>query len=632
MGKANTGKPLSITLTDAVAAPVVQYSYVLNGKTETADLKSDERLICLPAEVNAVTLTIKNYGESLSNGFSYEWTSDDGFQKTAENVDAKGSATFVTDGGEHDATLVVNGGNCGMSEFVYNVRRSLSNDAAIVFGGSNGTCVPSNTSYGSLTLTGVDATNRIQWGFVDEDTHGWEITENNGTQNTTRPNVKVGTTGITVSANSYYCPSAEPVVQFLAITPSAPQFIESENFCLEYKEYDASTAVRYEVKPDPLAVKWEWTFPDGWDATEAEYADGKYVTYTNSIDVIPDKDMSGKVSVKSYGLNGCSGSSSASRSLRFIYPKPQLDIIDGCPNPGGEITMRLTEAEGFTASLYYWDLDGITKSLNNGLRQKKEVTFTVLKDRPTGSYTISVRPQGSCDNSKSTATYDIGIETPFYITYEYDTKSTSKRSWYQKLEADLVDRQRYTMNCVNWVVQKIQNGEVYYSREYSCSDEIRLKYTDYKPGETVHIITDMSAFDNELEGSDITIDDEGEETPRCHTVFEFDFTIDQDAKDSLFLSGNKMLSIAAAEQSEDLSYSLNEVKVYPNPTSGTITVELPAEDDYSLRVSDISGRIVTEQQGYGHTINVDLAGQPKGSYPFQLQTTVGSMSSVIIRK
>lgn len=58
-----------------------------------------------------------------------------------------------------------------------------------------------------------------------------------------------------------------------------------------------------------------------------------------------------------------------------------------------------------------------------------------------------------------------------------------------------------------------------------------------------------------------------------------------------------MLSIAAAEQSENVSYSLSEVKVYPNPTSGVITVELPAEDYYSLRVSDISGRIVTEQQG-----------------------------------
>ena len=109
-------------------------------------------------------------------------------------------------------------------------------------------------------------------------------------------------------------------------------------------------------------------------------------------------------------------------------------------------------------------------------------------------------------------------------------------------------------------------------------------------------------------------------------------SINQDAKNDLFLSGNKMLSIAAAERSENVSYSLSEVKVYPNPTSGVIKVELPAEDDYSLSVSDMSGRIVTAQQGYGNTINVDLAGQAKGSYPFQLQTTVGSVSNVIILK
>lgn len=578
-----------------------------------------------------MTLTIKNYGESLSNGFSFEWNADDGFLKTTDKVNAQGSTTFLTDGGEHDVTLVVNGGNCGTSEFVYNVRRSLPNNAAIAFDNSDGTCVPGNTSYGSLVLTGVDATNKIKWGFVDEDTHGWEILENNGTQNTTRPNVNVGTTGITVSANSYYCPSAVPIVQFLAVTPSAPQLVLSENFCLEYKDYDASTAVRYEVKPDPLAVKWEWTFPDGWTSTEAEYVDGKYVTYTNSIDIIPDKDQSGYVYVKSYGLNGCSSSSTASRRIGFIYPKPQLDIIDGCPNPGGEITMRLTEAEGFTANRYYRDLGGITKSLNNGLRPKKDVTFTVLKDRRTGSYAISVHPQGSCDVTKSTTTYNVEIETTFYIDYGYDTSNASKRSWYQRLTAHLVDSVRYTGNCINWVVQKIQDGNVYYSREYVGYNELRLKYTDYKPGETVHIITDMSAFDNELDGADITIDDEGEETSRCHTVYEFDFTIDKDAKGDLFLSGNKMLSIAA-ERSGNLSYSLSEVKVYPNPTSGVITVELPAEDDYSLRVADISGKIVAERQGYGKAINVDLAGHAKGSYPFQLKTTVGSMSNVVVLK
>lgn len=637
VGKANTGKPLSITLTDAVAAPVVQYSYVINGNTVTADLKSDERLLCLPAEVNAVTLTIKNYSESLSNGFSFEWTSDDGFKKTAENVDAQGSSTFVTDGGEHDATLVVNGGNCGTSEFVYNVRRSLSNDAAIVFGVSSGACVPGNTSYGSLTLTGVDATNRIQWDFVDEDTHGWEITENNGTQNTTRPNVKVGTTGITVSANSYYCPSAEPVVQFLAITPSAPQFVQSENFCLEYKDYDASTAVRYEVKPDPLAVKWEWTFPDGWDATEAEYADGKYVTYTNSIDAIPDKDMPGYVRVKSYGLNGCSGSNSASKRVGFIYPKPQLDIIDGCPNPGGEITMRLTEAEGFTASLYHWDLGGITKSLNNGFRHKKDVTFTVLKDKGAASYTVSVYPQGTCDVSKSTATYDIDVETPFYIEYRYKgANSIVTQGKTEALTMKTIDpsistsNERYTIS-ISWVVQKLKDGEVYYAQKYNGSEVLNLPYSKYKPGETVHIIVEASLFDSEVEygENDLIETDDGEIALRCNTKFEFDFLIDTSASGTLFLGSNKLLSVASFEE-EDVAYSLNDIKVYPNPTDGVVIFELPQQDDFMLTVYDVSGRLITTQKGCGKTVSADLSGYGKGSYPCQLSTSIGTMSNVVI--
>ena len=628
VGKANTSKPLSITLTDAVAAPIVQYSYVADGKTITTDLKSDERLICVPIDVNTMTLSIKNYSELLSNGFSFEWSSEQGFQKTTAQLNASGATTFVADGGEHDVTLSVNGGNCGTSEFIYNVKRSLSNDAAIVFSKNNSICVPSNTSYGNVILDGVDASNKIQWGFVDEDTHGWAITENNGTQNTTQPYVKVGTTGITISANSYYCPSEEPIVQFLAINPSAPQLASRDIFCLEYKDYDASSAIKYEVKPDPLVMKWEWTFPEGWTAVDVENVEGKFTTYVNYINVIPNKSQSGTVTITSYGFNDCSGSRLITSS-RFEYPKPELDIIDGCLNPGGEITMHLTEAEGFTTDKYYWDLNGITKSLNNGYNSQRDVTFTVLPDKGSASYTISVYPQGTCNVQKSKATYNIEIESPFYIHYEYKNRgSADKRK--ELLTVNSSDDNFYAHN-VLFTVQRIQNNEVYYTETYNGDDELSLTYSNYKPGETVHIIADITIED--LSADDGNIGDEEVLILPCHTIYEFDFTIDTDAKGDLFKGNNKRLSITSmAEANEFVAYSLKDVKVYPNPTSGAITIELPAEDDYSLRVSDISGRIVAEQQGYGNTINVDLSGQSKGSYPFQLKTNIGIKSSIIILK
>jgi len=548
----------------------------------------------------------------------------------------------VADGGEHDVTLSVNGGNCGTSEFTYNVKRSLSNDAAIVFSKNNSICVPNNTSYGNVILDGVDASNKIQWGFIDEDTHGWAITENNGTQNTTQPYVKVGTTGITISANSYYCPSEEPIVQFLAINPSAPQLASRDIYCLEYKDYDASSAIRYEVKADPLVMKWEWTFPEGWTATDAENVDGKFTTYVNYINVIPNKSQSGTVTITSYGFNDCSGSRLITSS-RFKYPKPELDIIDGCLNPGGEITMHLTEAEGFTTDKYYWDLNGITKSLNNGYNSQRDVTFTVLPDKGSASYTISVYPQGTCNVQKSKATYDIDIETPFYLNYEYvgaNSHFTSAKkevltikSVDPSIDKAIANESDRYIKTINWTIQKVQNGEVYYTQKYNDNATINLPYSKYRPGETIHIIVDAMLIDIEAEydESDYVETDDGEVTLRCHTKFEFDFTIDTSASGTLFLGTNKRLSIASFEP-EEITYSLSDIKAYPNPTDGAVKFELPQEDDYTLTISDISGRIITTKQGYGNVVNVDLSGKGKGSYPYQLKTSVGTMSNVIILK
>ena len=68
-----------------------------------------------------------------------------------------------------------------------------------------------------------------------------------------------------------------------------------------------------------------------------------------------------------------------------------------------------------------------------------------------------------------------------------------------------------------------------------------------------------------------------------------------------------------------LSYeSLNEGYIYPNPTSGGLSIENVNETAFTLSIVDLSGKLIMTQEIHGNEI--EISDLPKGSYLFKIIT------------
>ncbi|MBO4805807.1 MAG: T9SS type A sorting domain-containing protein [Paludibacteraceae bacterium] len=61
------------------------------------------------------------------------------------------------------------------------------------------------------------------------------------------------------------------------------------------------------------------------------------------------------------------------------------------------------------------------------------------------------------------------------------------------------------------------------------------------------------------------------------------------------------------------------VTVSPNPTTGNFTIDFGAENEEgnSVKISDISGKVVFEADNLSQTVSIDLSGKAKGVYFIQ---------------
>jgi len=87
---------------------------------------------------------------------------------------------------------------------------------------------------------------------------------------------------------------------------------------------------------------------------------------------------------------------------------------------------------------------------------------------------------------------------------------------------------------------------------------------------------------------------------------------------------NEVISVA--------SFGVDQLSVYPNPSSGLVTIELVAGLNGNLLVSDMTGKEVMRKEifGSGSTLQVEI-GEP-GMYLFRLQTEQGSyFNKIVIR-
>jgi hypothetical protein len=77
----------------------------------------------------------------------------------------------------------------------------------------------------------------------------------------------------------------------------------------------------------------------------------------------------------------------------------------------------------------------------------------------------------------------------------------------------------------------------------------------------------------------------------------------------------------------DAADPLAELKVYPNPTRGTLTID--ADDIIKVEVYDLAGRLVVTFEGVN---SFDITGLAAGSYTLNIETTRGKTVRRIVKK
>jgi hypothetical protein len=70
----------------------------------------------------------------------------------------------------------------------------------------------------------------------------------------------------------------------------------------------------------------------------------------------------------------------------------------------------------------------------------------------------------------------------------------------------------------------------------------------------------------------------------------------------------------------------SSVKVFPNPTSDHVTIQIPEvfkNETYSVQVFDLSGKSVANKSGRGSNISISMKGFDQGMYIVEIKTETG---------
>lgn len=87
------------------------------------------------------------------------------------------------------------------------------------------------------------------------------------------------------------------------------------------------------------------------------------------------------------------------------------------------------------------------------------------------------------------------------------------------------------------------------------------------------------------------------------------------------------LSVGIDEEAEEV-----KATIYPNPGNGLFTMQLEATDRLSLRVMDVSGRMIMNQQLSGSSLyTIDLQDAPVGVYVMEIETSVGRTFKKLVK-
>lgn len=85
----------------------------------------------------------------------------------------------------------------------------------------------------------------------------------------------------------------------------------------------------------------------------------------------------------------------------------------------------------------------------------------------------------------------------------------------------------------------------------------------------------------------------------------------------------KPLKINVEEAYGITENAISGIKLYPNPTSGPVTLQLPPSGPFTLTLRDISGRILSTQEATGGTHHWDATGLQAGMYIMEISNPNG---------
>ncbi len=73
-----------------------------------------------------------------------------------------------------------------------------------------------------------------------------------------------------------------------------------------------------------------------------------------------------------------------------------------------------------------------------------------------------------------------------------------------------------------------------------------------------------------------------------------------------------------------------DVQVYPDPATSVIYFELPNQERATMRLFDITGRIITQQELIGNKTSVNVKNYTPGIYIYKITTSEGTQSGKVI--
>lgn len=532
-------------------------TFTLGRKTEEPEIEDMiDDAYCLPFDTDTFSLSVTNASEDAT----YDWNVK-GWTITEQN-DNGSQITICPDNNEQMIYLTVISG-CSTDKYYYEINRSLSENYKITTDNDNAYCLTSG-SYQQFYIDEVPIGTEMTWTVAGE---GWNISSDQSIK--ARPYITVGTTTGIITAYCTNC-SDISITDTFYIAPAELGNISGTTCIVQ----GTTSVVEYSVDAVEGADYYEWIYPSGWTI------DGD--STINKITFISDGVTIDTIKVRGVGCNYTEWSTLLPKR---IYNTP-IGISSDCINVGlGGYTYLYVEEDGSADEKisYTWNIPsefGYIKSYATST--KSQVRVYCYGD--TGTYEISVTANNECSTDASYST-TIKIEETATIqmtlvgsSFRYFTLNDSNEE--NAVQYDWYLNESLSQSGTDDAFVVFESNDAY----YSGSLYVIITYSD---------------------GCKIKLSIEWDDTETASA------TLKGLALSSEFNSDN---DIILNLNSSPVSVK-NELTAYPNPTNGTVTINIPNNlVGGTLFLVDMFGQILKQTKISNSQMKLDISTYKTGIY------------------